>query len=155
MACTRIDKPEITTQQLSTIGNYHLMVPGNGTQPFYIEDPQIRIQKWGGYSYTNMIDIDSSLKCIDKRLKCDVFQKTNLPSSSPIYYPSTNLLYTENSRTICPAWNLKGVEVIKSDYLHYDPRIKSSIPFTHNLSSRDIQKQQYNPIYKNNFQDYI
>lgn len=154
MASTRNDKPELI-QQLLSIGNYHLMVPGNGTQPFYIEDPQIRIQKWGGTSYTNMIDVDSSLRCMDKQLKCDVFQKSKLPSSSPIHYPSTNLLYTENSRTICPAWNLKGVEVVKSDFLYYDPRIKSSIPFTHNVSSRDIQKNEYIPIYQNNFQNYI
>ena len=154
MASTRNDKPEVTTQQLLTIGNYHLMVPGNGIQPFYIEDPHIRIQKWGGYSYTNMIDIDSSLKCIDKQMKCDVFQKSHL-NSSPIYYPSTKLLYTENSRTICPAWNLKDKECIKGDYLFYDPRIKSNIPFVHNVSSRDIQKNEYNPVYKNNFQDYI
>jgi hypothetical protein len=154
MACTRNDKPEETTKQLYTIGNYHLMVPGNGVTPFYVEDPQIRIQKWGGCSYTNMIDLDSSLKCMDKKLKCDVFQKSPLPASVPIHYPSTNLLYTENSRTICPAWNLKGIEVTKSDYLHYDPRIRSSIPFTHNVSSRDVQKNEYTPIYKNNFQYY-
>jgi len=153
MASTRNDKPELI-QQMVTIGNYHLMVPGNGIQPYYIEDPQIRIQKWGGCSYTNMIDVDTSLKGIDKTLKCDVFQKSNL-SSTPIQYPSTNLLYTENSRTICPAWNLKGIEVVKSDFLYYDPRIKSSIPFTHNVSSRDIQKKEYVPIYQNNFENYI
>jgi len=151
MASTR-NKPEIKTQQLTDICNYHLLVPGNGLQPFFIEDPNIRIQKWGGYSYTNMIDIDSSLKGIDKQLKCDVLQKSKL-QTNPISYPSTSLLYTENSRLICPAWNLKGKEFVKSDYLHYDPRIKSNIPFTHNLSSRDIQKDNYIPIYTNNFQN--
>uniref|UniRef100_A0A6C0HQS8 Uncharacterized protein n=1 Tax=viral metagenome TaxID=1070528 RepID=A0A6C0HQS8_9ZZZZ len=151
MATTR-NRPEIKTQQLCDIGNYHLLVPGNGVQPFFIEDPNIRIQKWGGVSYTNMIDIDSSLKGIDKQLKCDVLQKSNL-HTNPISYPSTNLLYTENSRLISPAWNLKGIEVVKSDYLHYDPRIKSSIPFRHNVSSRDLQKDNYSPIYANNFQN--
>ena len=151
MACTR-NRPEIKTQQLYDIGNYHLSVPGNGLQPYFMEDPHIRIQKWGGYSSTNMIDIDSSLRGIDKQLKCDVVQKSNL-QTSPIYYPSTSLLYTENSRLISPAWNLKGVENVSSDYLHYDPRIKSSIPFVHNLSSRDMQKNSYHPIYTNNFQN--
>ena len=75
MAFTRFNYDESRTrkklQQSTDIGNYHLNVPGNGTQPFYIEDPTIRIQKWGGNLHTNMIDIDSNLKGIDKPLNYD------------------------------------------------------------------------------------
>jgi hypothetical protein len=145
MSSTRLEKSK--TQDLMNIGNYHLMVPGNGPQPYFIEDPYIRIQKWGGYSCTNRTDLDSSLKGIDKQKKCDVFQKDK-HNSTPIYYPSTNLLYTENSRLIAPAWNIKGIEVVKENYLFYDPRIKSTIPFAHNISSRDEQKKWY--IYNKN-----
>ena len=126
MICTRLDDTTTKKMQESMdIGNYYLMVPGNGPQPFFIEDPHIRIQKWGGCSHTNMIDIDTSLR------------GGKIPLSSPKYYPSTKLLYTENSRLTHPAWDLKGIEVHKGDYLHYDPRIKSNIPFAHNICSRE------------------
>ena len=70
----------------------------------------------------------------------------------PIKYPSSSLLYTEHSRLIQPAWNLKGVEITKSEYLYYNPQIKTNIPFTHNVSSRHLEKDLYKPIYINQFQ---
>ena len=156
MAFTRFNYDECRTkkrlQQSTDVGNYHLNVPGNGTMPYFIEDPNIRIQKWGGNLRTNMIDIDSSLKGIDKPLKCETMR--NLPKpfkSSFIQYPSTKLLYTEQSRTIQPAWNLRGIEREQSEYLYYNPQIKANIPFMHNISSRNIEKDLYVPIYKDNF----
>jgi hypothetical protein len=156
MAFTRFNYDECRTkkrlQQSTDVGNYHLNVPGNGTTPFFIEDPNIRIQKWGGNLRTNMVDIDSSLKGIDKQLKCDSMRNNPKPvQSSAISYPSTRLLYTEQSRTIQPAWNLRGLETPKSEYLHYNPQIKANIPFMHNISSRDIEKDLYVPIYKDSF----
>ena len=32
-------------QQMTDQGRYVMNVPGNGTKPYYVEDPQIRIQK--------------------------------------------------------------------------------------------------------------
>lgn len=156
MAFTRFNYDECRTkkrlQQSTDVGNYHLNVPGNGTTPFFIEDPNIRIQKWGGNLRTNMIDIDSNLKGIDKQLKCDTMR--NQPKyfhSTSIVYPSTKLLYTEQSRTIQPAWNLRGIENNHSNYLYYDPQIKATIPFMNNISSRNIEKDLYVPVYSDNF----
>lgn len=156
MAFTRFNYDECRTkkrlQQSTDVGNYHLNVPGNGTMPYFIEDPNIRIQKWGGNLRTNMIDIDSSLKGIDKPLKCDTMRNRPKPfKSSFIQYPSTKLLYTEQSRTIQPAWNLRGIEREQSEYLYYDPQIKANIPFMHNISSRNVEKDLYVPIYKDSF----
>ena len=159
MAFTRFNYDECRTrkrlQQSTDVGNYYLNVPGNGIAPFYVEDPNIRIQKWGGNSYTNMIDIDSHLRCIDKQLKCDTLR--NKPGIekvkiTQIQYPSTSLLYTEHSRHIIPPWKFKEVENNYSEYLYYNPQVKSTIPFTHNTSSRALEKELYVPIYENQFQ---
>lgn len=156
MAFTRFNYDESRTQkklqQSTDIGNYHLNVPGNGTHPFYIEDPSIRIQKWGGNLHNNMIDIDSNLKGIDKPLNYDTII-SNPYSSSSIQYPSSSLLYSEQSRMIQPAWNLRETELNHSQYLYYDPQIKATIPFTHNLSSRINEKDSYKPIYVNGFRN--
>lgn len=158
MAFTRFNYDECRTrkrlQQSTDVGNYHLNVPGNGIAPFYVEDPNIRIQKWGGNSYTNMIDVESNLKCIDKQLKCDTLRnKSKFVKTNQIQYPSTSLLNTQHSRDMIPAWKFKEVETIRSNYLYYNPQIKSTIPFTHNASSRTMGKENYIPIYQNQFQD--
>jgi hypothetical protein len=155
MAFTRFNYDECRTkkrlQQSTDVGNYYLNVPGNGDMPFFIEDPNIRIQKWGGNLRTNMVDIESNLKGVDKTLKCDTLRNFSNVHSTQIQYPTTKLLYTEQSRTIQPAWNLRGIETTKSEYLYYNPQIKASIPFMHDVSSRNIEKDLYNPIYKDNF----
>ena len=159
MAFTRYNYDEYQTkiklQQSTDIGNYHLNVPGNGIQPYFIEDPNIRIQKWGGNIWTNVIDLESNLKGIDKQKKCDSLRnKVPLPSSAPIQYPTTRKLYVEHSRYINPAWNLKGIEQDKSEYLYYNPQIKAFTPFHTNVSSRIMEKDLYNPIYGNNFGNF-
>ena len=79
MSFTRYNYDECRTrkrlQQSTDVGNYHLNVPGNGDSPFFIEDPNIRIQKWCGNLHTNMVDLESKLKGIDKQLKCDTLRK--------------------------------------------------------------------------------
>jgi len=158
MACTRYNYDECRTrkrlQQSTDVGNYHLNVPGNGDSPVFVEDPNIRIQKWAGNLCTNMVDIESKLKGIDKPLKCDTLRnKSKLGSEHrKIQYPSTTLLYTEHSRIIQPAWTLRETETSQSEYLYYDPQIKCTIPFTHNVSSRHLEKHLYRPIYVNQFQ---
>ena len=52
MASTRFKYDECRTkkelQQSTDPGRWILNVPGNGSTPFYMEDPYIRIQKCGG-----------------------------------------------------------------------------------------------------------
>ena len=48
-------------QQATDPGRWRLDVPGNGSSPCYIEDPHIRVQKWGANLRTNTIDLESDL----------------------------------------------------------------------------------------------
>ena len=58
-------------QQSTDPGRYMLNVPGNGDKPAYMEDPHIRIQKWGGNLRTNTINLESDLKGITRPLNRD------------------------------------------------------------------------------------
>ena len=52
MASTRFNYDSGRTikhlQQSTGPGRYMLNVPGNGDKPEYMEDPHIRLEKWGG-----------------------------------------------------------------------------------------------------------
>ena len=150
MTSTRFNYDECRTrkrlQQSVDVGNYHLNVPGNGLNPFYIEDPSIRLQKWGGNIWLNTIDIDSNLKGMDKQLKCDTMRniaKLKPDNSYKKMYPSSNKLNVDYSRHSNPAWNIRGMELNNSQYLLYDPQVKSHIPFVNNISSRIYHKDLY------------
>ena len=51
--------------------NYVFTTPGNGAAPKYIENVEIRLQKWGGNLRTHPIDIDSNLRGIGHHLGRD------------------------------------------------------------------------------------
>ena len=65
MAFTRFKYDDCRTkkelQQATDPGKWVLNVPGNGDKPFYIEDPQIIIQKWGANLRTNTINLEMKI----------------------------------------------------------------------------------------------
>jgi len=65
MAFTRFhDDPCRINKQLQEstgLGRYMLNVPGNGSKPLYMDDPYIRMQKWGGNLMTNTVNLESDL----------------------------------------------------------------------------------------------
>ena len=74
MAFTRFNYDKCRTQkniqQATGPGRYILNVPGIGDKPAVFNDPQLRMQKWGGnlrgvYN-GHPIDIDSDLKNVGK-----------------------------------------------------------------------------------------
>ena len=69
MAFTRFKYDDSRTkkslQQSTDPGRWILNVPGNGSSPFYMNDPQIRIQKWGANLRTNTINLESELKGVE------------------------------------------------------------------------------------------
>ena len=70
MAFTRFNYDESRTikklQESTGPGRYIMNVPGNGSNPCFFNDPQIRMQKWGANLHSvingSAIDIDSDLK---------------------------------------------------------------------------------------------
>jgi hypothetical protein len=163
MANTRINYDECRTkkmlQQATDPGRYILNVPGNGSRPCYMEDPQIRIQKWGANLRTNSINLESELiglganhgnsnnrflsrDCLVK----DQYQTYNV-HSDPIEYPSCNNLYTEESRTIMPAWTARDLEQVDWYTLPLNPQENTCLPFQNNVSTRILEKDYFVPGY--------
>ena len=62
-------------QESTEQGEYMLNVPGNGPKPCYIEDPYIRMQKWGANLQTNSVQLECELKGMTRMYSRDHIEK--------------------------------------------------------------------------------
>ena len=153
MAFTRFNYDECRTkkslQQSTDPGRWILNVPGNGPTPYYFEDPHIIPQKWAGNLRTNTINLESELLGINRRINRDNLGKDNynqynVPSKA-IKYPTSNKLYTDQSRTSHPVWWYRDLEQVDWYYPPLNPQENVCIPFLNNLSTRILEKDYFVP----------
>lgn len=134
-------------QQQTDPGRWILNVPGNGETP-YIEDPQIRIQKWGANLRTNVVQLESDLWGVNRTQSRDClgnnYLSYNVPNE-PISYPTCNQLFTDQSRTIAPAWMIRDKEQVDWYYPPLNPQENTCIPFLNNLNTRILEKDYFTP----------
>lgn len=153
MAFTRFKYDDCRTkkelQQSTDVGRWILNVPGNGDKPFYIEDPQIIMQKWGANLMTNTINLESELRGVNRQLGKDCLGKDNYQtynvSSKPINYPSSKKDFTDQSRATNPAWWYRDLEQNNFQYLPLNPQANTCLPFQNNLSTRILEKDYFTP----------
>ncbi len=153
MASTRFSYDECRTkkqlQQSTDPGRWILNVPGNGSNPAYMEDPHIRIQKWGGNMMTNTINLESELRGVGRQMGRDCLGKDNYQkyavTTNQIQYPKCAALSTEQSRTIMPAWTIRDQQHDNWQYPIFNPQENISMPFANNLSTRILEKDYYTP----------
>ena len=136
-------------QQATDPGRWILNVPGNGSNPCYIEDPQIIIQKWGANLRTNTINLESDLKGVNRQLGRDCLGKDNYKSynveNEAISYPTCNNLFTDQSRATNPAWWYRDVEQNNFSYPPLNPQQNVCLPFQNKLSTRILEKDYFTP----------
>lgn len=150
MSFTRFhDDPCRISKQLeesTNQGKYIMNVPGNGLTPYYMEDPYIRLQKWGGNLQTNVIEIENSFRGMNRPLNRDCIKENDYKNyqanSEKIYYPNYGM-FTEQPRAMMPAWNIRVNEQAKWDYLFYNPQNYTEIPFISNVYSRITEKDDF------------
>jgi hypothetical protein len=153
MAFTRFKYDDCRTkkqlQQSTDPGRWILNVPGNGSNPCYVEDPQIIIQKWGANLRTNTVNLESELLGINRPISKDCLGKDNYTNftvnSKEVDYPSCNNLYTEQSRAITPAWMVRDEERNLWGFPIFNPQENVCYPFQNNLSTRILEKDYYTP----------
>jgi hypothetical protein len=136
-------------QQMTDQGRWILNVPGNGDKPCYMMDPQIIPQKWAGNLWTECIDVQSSLRGLDRPLTRDCLGENNYETSmkkintQPISYPVCESLTTQQSRVTNPAWTYRDLEQVDWYYLPMDPQENTMMPFQHNLNTRVLEKDHF------------
>jgi hypothetical protein len=151
MAFTRFKYDDCRTkkslQQETGPGRWILDVPGNGSRPCYIEDPQIIIQKWGANLRTNTINLESDLLGVNRTLSRDCLGKDNYLNynvpNEPISYPVCNQVFTDQSRATNPAWWYRDLEQVDWYYPPLNPQENTCFPFQNNLSTRILEKDYF------------
>jgi hypothetical protein len=140
------ENTKLNLQRDTNIGRYMLNCPGNGLSPNYIDDPHIRLQKWGANNVSNMIDINNDLRGLNRPLnrETDLNNTYNKQSTIPDFnnYASINSI-TDESRSIAPAWELRDLERKNTTYLHLNPQERTEVPFVNNVSTRIIEKDNF------------
>lgn len=152
MAFTRFKYDDSRTmkelQQSTDQGRWILNVPGNGTKPHYIADPNIRIQKWGGNLMTNHVDIENQLWGITMNNNKDCLDQSKykkyVKPSEKIYYPKNTNLYVDQSRSTNPAWEYRNMEINNwlEPLLYVEP-IQMIPHESHQINSRNLEKDAY------------
>jgi hypothetical protein len=147
MAFTRFhDDPCRINKQLQEstgIGRYMLNVPGNGSKPLYMEDPHIRMQKWGANLMTNTVNLESDLFGLSRNSNRDDLEKNeyrlNAVKTSQVNYDNGNVS-TDQSRVTHPAWEYRDLEQTNYSILPLNPQENICFPFQNNLSTRILEK---------------
>ena len=150
MAFTRFhDDPCRINKQLQEstgVGRYMLNVPGNGSKPLYMDDPFIRMQKWGGNLMTNTVNLESDLFGLSRNTNRDDLEsneyRLNAVKSNSVQYESANLM-TDQSRATHPAWLIRDLEQTKLPYLPLNPQENTCFTFQNNLSTRILEKERF------------
>jgi len=123
--------------------NYMLSVPGNGTHPCFMEDPYIRLQKWGANLHNNTINLENYLLGLDSKLSKDCIENVKkMPNSNLIMYPSCQPI-TEQPRATHPAWTALDMEQNNFQSLYLDPQENTCLPFQNNLNTRLIERDNF------------
>ena len=159
MAFTRFHDDEARIikqlQQQTDQERWYLDVPGSGTKPCFVLDPQIIPQKWGGNLWTHSTDIQSSLLGIDRQLNRDCLRvdkngkdidkyKRQTVYASPIDYPVCHtFLTTEQSRAIMPAWTARDLQQNHAYILPNNPQLNTEMPFDNYTSTRILEKKHF------------
>lgn len=150
MAFTRFhDDPCRINKQLQEStgpGRYMLNVPGNGSKPLYMEDPFIRMQKWGANLMTNTINLESDLFGLTRNSNRDDIEKNdfklNAIKTKKVDYNVAKPC-TDQSRATHPAWEYKDLEQTKYSILPLNPQENVCYPFQNNLSTRILEKDTF------------
>lgn len=133
-------------EESTGVGKYMLNVPGNGLTPYFMEDPYIRMQKWGANLQTNTINLESDLRGLTRNANRDCLEENNYKrhtvQSSAVSYPTLNPT-TEQPRATHPAWTARDLEQVHWAILPLDPQENTCMPFQNNLDTRKLEKDYY------------
>ena len=157
MAFTRFNYDECRTkkklQQQTGSSRYILNVPGNGSKPCFMNDPQIRLQKWGANlkSVVNggAIDIDSDLKGRNTKLTkyCskEQYKANNQLNIQDLQYPVCAQAITDQTRATHPSWMYRALPQNREYPLFLNPQENVCLQFHNNLNTRLLERDNFIP----------
>jgi hypothetical protein len=133
-------------EQTTFTGRYMLDVPGPGINLTFMEDPQIRMQKWGANLRENTVNLESDLLGMTRKLNRDLIginDYQNYAVNAPEKYWGVSKPFVEESRTSHPAWMYKSLEQDRWENPILNPLDGIDKKFVDNLQTRILEKDYY------------
>ena len=150
MAFTRFhDDPYRIKKQLeesSFAGRYQLNTPGQGLDLPFLEDPNMRLQKWGANLQTNTVNLESDLFGMTRQTNRDLIDLNNYKHHAAV---TTSVTYrnekpfVEESRVSHPAWMYKDLEQSRWESPLLNPLNGLEKNFNTNIQTRILEKDYY------------
>jgi len=139
---------QMQVYQSSFAGKYMLNTPGQGMDLPFMEDPNIRMQRWGANLQTNTVNLESDLRGLTRPLNRDLigyndYVQHSVPSSRLNY--GNNSPFVEESRVTHPAWMYKDLEQPRWEAPYLNPLNRIEKEFQDNIQTRILEKDYYTP----------
>jgi hypothetical protein len=130
-------------------GRYALDVPGPGLDLPFVEDAQVRLQKWGANLQSNRVDLECELFSINRKISRDYNDQDEYKKftveSFPIQAFSSRNPFVEESRSSCPAFMFREFETNRFETPWINPQANIEKPFNDNIQTRILEKDNYIP----------
>jgi hypothetical protein len=124
-------------------GIYNLNTPGNGLNMPYIDDPHIRLQKWGANLQSRSFNIENELRGATRKLTSDHQLYNKKPIDSYVNNYSNGTFHVDESRASCPAWLFRDVTQHRPQLLDKNPQYNVFLNFENNQATRILEKDYY------------
>ena len=158
MSFTRIRYDNIRMQkqneQSAFAGNYQINTPGPGVNLPFMEDPHIRVQRWGANLMTDSTNIESDLRGLGRVLTHDPkpYGDSGVANPTQVSYPSASE-FVDETRASHPAWLCRTHVQNRWETPFINPVAvtMSDIDrnFNYNVHSRILEKDYHRPILPN------
>jgi len=129
-------------------GNYMLNTPGPGRDIPFLQDPVIRLQKWGANLHTNAINVESDLLGITRPLNRDNIHLNDYTkhsvNSTPLSYSEVPS-FIEDTRMTHPSWLFKDLQQSRVTQPLYELHNDIEPQFNQNIQTRILEKDHYTP----------
>ena len=148
MAFTRFhDDPARIEKKLlesTNIGIYHLNVPGNGLENPYIDDVNIRLQKWGANLQSNSFLVNEALR---DNVKHSRYREPYKAVDTQSKFYGTSDFGVDETRSSLPAWTFREKPQAQYAYLPLNPQANLLLGFENNCPTRMLEKDYYKSPY--------
>lgn len=142
-----IDRTRKQLEESTYTGRYALNTPGPGANLPYMEDSQLRLQKWGANLAQNPVDLETDLRGMTRRMNRDIIgynNHTTHTANSVGQYPIQDPFVAE-SRATHPAWIYRSMEQPRWEEPFINPQANLEKPFYSMINTRILEKDYYVP----------
>jgi len=132
-------------QESSFACRYTLNTPGQGLNLPFMEDPQIRLQKWGANLHNNTVELESDLFGLTRPLNRDLIDDNNYKSHSVNTTAHSFAKMAPSileSRASHPAWMYKDLEHSRWEKPYLNPLNGLEKGFHENIQTRILEKSR-------------